>query len=344
MGQNVRLWRVIQMTMLLILLALVEFGCDQSKRATETVVPSRRSAIIVEPPVVDLGRVEPKQPNLTARFRLSNRSSRPVRIMSIETSCGCTVGSVDRKLIPPGEDAVLSARIESRLNGPKQATLRIRTDASEEACSVVVQWITNESITVFPKELNFGSVLVGTLPVAETLKVTANDDISRDETWRSRIEISDNSNGAISSEQSDDAGSVNYKVTLRETDLRGSGRASIVIRYDESTFVAVPVYWEIVDPIRTVPESDFVGTKDSGAAWTSTLLVRAFSNDIFGVRLLNQPNEDLQIVHVNSRAVQCRLTGRAPKTAGAFKVEVMLTVDHGGQSTELPFVVHGFVE
>jgi hypothetical protein len=340
----VKLWQALKSGLTLSLLILSQIGCHESKPSVDADSYRHQTAVDIEPREIDLGKVEPKQPDLTARFRVTNNTSKPVKILSIETSCGCTVVSVDRKQLGPGERATLSAHIESRLNGPKQATLRIRTDASSEVLSAVARWNTLEAITVLPRALSFGSVNAGSLPVTEMIRITPSDDVARDAQWHSKLQISDNSGGALVTESDAQDGSVQCRVTIRPSTEHGVGRASISIRYDQSPFVTVPVHWEVIDSIRTIPESDFVGTVSAGAPWASTVLIRASSHDLSGVRLMENCTEELQVENVNSRNIKCRISGKAPTTPGAFKANVLMTVEFDGQSRQLPFVVHGFAQ
>jgi hypothetical protein len=93
--------------------------------------PAPAPALVVEPPEVNFGRVEPgsKHP---ARFLLRNAGSAPLTIASAKPSCKCTdVSPIEGKTIPPGGTLELTAALQvPRSPGEKDAKVMISVAGS----------------------------------------------------------------------------------------------------------------------------------------------------------------------------------------------------------------------
>jgi hypothetical protein len=88
--------------------------------------PAAPSALVVEPPEVNFGRVAPgtKHP---ARFVLRNAGAAPLTIASAKPSCKCTdVSPIEGKTIPPGGTLELTAALQvPKSPGEKDAKVMI---------------------------------------------------------------------------------------------------------------------------------------------------------------------------------------------------------------------------
>ena len=93
------------------------------------------------------GRLVPKEETLTwrtpvestdrtqgpgeaqARFHIDNVGGSPVRIIAVETSCGCATPTVRPGVIPPGKTGTVEVRAAPLQVGEKVATFTLKTDS-----------------------------------------------------------------------------------------------------------------------------------------------------------------------------------------------------------------------
>ena len=84
--------------------ASCESAVDPS--SPQIAVASLPATIIVEPPLIKLGFIEPRS-TITRTFRLINTSTKPVTIQSATPTCTCTTIEAQGKIIPPGQSLEL---------------------------------------------------------------------------------------------------------------------------------------------------------------------------------------------------------------------------------------------
>lgn len=102
----------------LLILAFLPLGC-----AAETAI---------EPNAWDFGEVKEGEV-LKHNFILKNESAKKLNIKEVNTSCGCTVSKVDRKIISPGESASIEVEFDSKgYSGPSQQFVYVTTDSLDK--------------------------------------------------------------------------------------------------------------------------------------------------------------------------------------------------------------------
>lgn len=74
---------------------------------------SMSSNLSAEPAVVNFGEVM-QQRVLEAKIKLTNKGNEPISILSITTSCECTVATSADAMIAPGKDTTLTIKSETR--------------------------------------------------------------------------------------------------------------------------------------------------------------------------------------------------------------------------------------
>ena len=94
-------------------------------------MPPIGANIAVEPPVVELGAIEPGSTH-PAKFILRNKGTDPIRVLDAVPNCKCTaISDVKGKTIPPGGTLELSASLAApRAPGVKEATVLLAFDRS----------------------------------------------------------------------------------------------------------------------------------------------------------------------------------------------------------------------
>lgn len=76
--------------------------------------PSLRAQLVFEPSAWDFGTIEEEAGRVTHRFTGENRSDRPIVILDVATSCGCTVPEFSRRPILPGEQTEIVVTFDPR--------------------------------------------------------------------------------------------------------------------------------------------------------------------------------------------------------------------------------------
>jgi len=93
---------------------------------------------LIKPPVAanaldysmvwDFGQVKQGEV-VTHDFILKNDTGKILNIKGVNTSCGCTVSTIEKKVLLPGESAKVSAKFNSKsYNGPVQQFVYVNTD------------------------------------------------------------------------------------------------------------------------------------------------------------------------------------------------------------------------
>lgn len=72
---------------------------------------SAAPSVVVEPEVLDFGRVRADDASLVRRVKIANRGDEPLQIFGIESGCGCAVARVQHELIPVGAATELEVRL-----------------------------------------------------------------------------------------------------------------------------------------------------------------------------------------------------------------------------------------
>jgi hypothetical protein len=93
-------------------------------------------------------------------FPLQNIYAEDVHIVSVQSSCSCTVPELTKDLLKSGEKAEVIARIDTRtFNGRREATVRVTIDKPVPAeVQLHVYCYIRSDMVVEPGEINFGTV------------------------------------------------------------------------------------------------------------------------------------------------------------------------------------------
>ncbi len=84
---------------------------------------------ITNPYAWDFGRVKEGM-ILKHDFILKNESKNVLNIKDVNTSCGCTVSSIDKKILLPGESTFIEVKFNTKgYSGPTQQFIYVNTDS-----------------------------------------------------------------------------------------------------------------------------------------------------------------------------------------------------------------------
>ena len=71
-----------------------------------------QEALVFTPDAWDFGTIREEQGRVSHTFTGENRSERPVVILDVVTSCGCTVPQFSRKPVLPGEKTQITVTFD----------------------------------------------------------------------------------------------------------------------------------------------------------------------------------------------------------------------------------------
>ena len=101
-------------------------------------------------------------------FVLTNRLAEPITIVNIRASCGCTTGKASTALVPPGQQALVEAEMDTRnFVGAKATTLfvtLVTAGGQESEVRLGVNAMILSDIVLNPGSIDFGAVARGQAP------------------------------------------------------------------------------------------------------------------------------------------------------------------------------------
>ena len=92
--------------------------------------PDLSASIKWENLIYDAGQVKHKQP-LKINFNFSNNSMVPLVILSVKTSCGCTVADYPKEPIMPGKSGAISVTFDAEDIGYFHKQVSVNSNTSE---------------------------------------------------------------------------------------------------------------------------------------------------------------------------------------------------------------------
>ena len=138
---------------LLILTAFLFITCLLRSQSVEPLVFRER--------IHDFGDIQESHGNADHEFTFTNSSGRPVKILSVNASCGCTTPGWSQQPIPPGKTGFIKASFDPRGRpGYFNKSLTVNTDLDP---TVVILQIKGQVLTGKPSEIDDFPVAVGRL-------------------------------------------------------------------------------------------------------------------------------------------------------------------------------------
>lgn len=125
----------------LILLLFLMQGCN-TKNQNEQI----NQIQIGDPYSWDFGRVEAGK-ILKHDFILKNESRQTLNIKDINTSCGCTVSKVKKKILSPGESTLIEVQFNTKdYAGTTQQFIYVHTDSLDASTALDINGKSNRTI------------------------------------------------------------------------------------------------------------------------------------------------------------------------------------------------------
>ncbi len=164
--------RVVQLKFaFLVLFAFSRLGMAQTTPAA-TSSPEAKPKIKLDHLVHDFKEVNPAS-DLEAVFNITNTGNAPLDIIDIKASCGCTIPSIGKRLLAPGETTVLKVRLKPpNIAGLVDKKVTIKTN-DPVIPSVMLSLLANVvlELSIEPQFLRFENVLRSDQPTRDILLV-----------------------------------------------------------------------------------------------------------------------------------------------------------------------------
>jgi len=122
-------------------------------------------------------RPKPGDAEVVANFKYENKGTKPIRIVSTKSSCGCTVASLKKDEVAPGEKGEVTAtfKIGGR-TGVQQKSITVETDdAAQPVTNLLLKAVIAQAVEIQP---TFVFWQMGEAPKPKTIKVKASKDVS----------------------------------------------------------------------------------------------------------------------------------------------------------------------
>lgn len=105
-----------------------------------TLLAQRKDLLTFEEVVFDFGLIEEAKGPVTHNFQFENTSNRPVKILAVKPSCGCTTPDWTKEQIAPGGKGFVAAKYDPKSRpGHFNKTLTITTDGGGEAFVLTIK-------------------------------------------------------------------------------------------------------------------------------------------------------------------------------------------------------------
>lgn len=337
-----------------ILLMATVPGCWRPSAGAEPVRdstsnPPRRpeGPISVAPAAIALGEVTPGRKEITSSFVVTNRSARSVKLLGVESSCGCSVAKPDRHILRSGESATVRVLIRPRALGRQRATIRVFCDVGERPVEVPVTWVARSLLQIEPDGFHLAEVRVGEVALVHAR-------ISRPSQGGGEVDWDPGIIESVSASPGDELQVVRrdeHDETVLEISVRprtaGNRRKGSVTLYCAAPVgkVRIPVLWRATESLFLEPKGVYLGPVDAATAHSVSVRVHSGDDPIESVEVVrSHRREELEVERTGAHEWACTLRLTVPSRRGAFALPVDLDVATAdGNSARLKVVVAGKV-
>jgi len=114
------------------IITIVGVGCANVKRASDNKTDSTKdqketNELVPYPKTIDLGAVK-EGDKAKGKFKITNNGDRTLFILGAASSCGCTVGAIQKKILAPGESTTVSGETDTTAKrGKVRKTITVMT-------------------------------------------------------------------------------------------------------------------------------------------------------------------------------------------------------------------------
>ncbi len=159
--------------------------------------------------------------NVNLTFAFSNPTSKPVTITQIETSCGCTAASLEKKTYASGEKGKLDVTFDAKgASGVQQKTIQVMTDDSEETTTLTIRVTVPTWLEISPR------LLWWSLGEKDTAKVAV---IALNEKAQIKITSASTDNTAVQVSLQPEANGSRYRLVLKPLSTKEAMQATVTV-------------------------------------------------------------------------------------------------------------------
>lgn len=297
-------------------------GCGIADRPTPT--PAQ---LEIENHQIDLGEVFLQPEDRQVDVPLKNVGERVLHVSELTPSCTCTKIVLDRAVIPPAEQALLSILLTVNEPGRHSASITIGSDSDEENSQVVaVYWTGVAPIECETPAVDFGNVLPGQV-VERIVRFTRRNSQSR---FVSLIPLADELKvGEIHNhEEFIDAP---LMLTAGERCGQRSAQMSLKVENGWPEELPVAIRWNVREFFEANPNKLFLGSVQRGTKVRRRVVVSSLDGTEVKIDELDMtPNRDSMTLSqraIGSGHVALDLDWMAPAESGVFHRQIRIKLD-----------------
>jgi hypothetical protein len=234
----------------------------------------------------DFGRVAVGS-DTVYRFEIENTLPQEIRLVSVYSSCGCTIPSLSVKVLQSGEKGAVLAKFNTsgQHTHDKSATLTVRLERTvegrvlEDTVLLSVSGYIRPDVVLTPGSIEFGAVSEGK-PVVRTLQL---DYTGRNNWALTKIGRSHSFIHAKAEEIRRNSSDVTYRISITLKDNAPVGYVKDVLRLstnemkpgqNEPVEIMIPIQGVVIAPLHVKPSPFLVGVLSPGEVVAKNIVVR----------------------------------------------------------------------
>ena len=225
-------------------------------------------------------------------FTFENVGGAVLTVTKVRTSCGCTAALISEKEIPPGGTGEIKTTFLTKgYQGEVKKSLTVESnDPEHELVRLTIGGKVLSEVTVWPRYLNWGSIIQGDLPRPKRMTIWFTEGRGL------RLEkIQSESPSVVLKKESEQEDKVIYSVALAENLPAGrfTGRITVRTNSERLPEVHVPFYGFVEGNVKVVPHLISVGTMAPGEDATRTLSLKKTGDQDFSIREIKTTTEEI---------------------------------------------------
>lgn len=287
--------------------------------------------LVFDRTLIDLGTIVATEQGETARFPFTNTGTAPLHLREVVTGCGCAGASVDRAVVPPGEQGCVVVRVRSERPEEKQVRLAVLTnEPSGAAHELSLKWRSRFPVELEVERIQFGQVVPGET-VTRRLRVVRPPGLGPVDITA----ISALPQNALAAEYelrstAEPEAAEYIDVTLTPVEgpaslQHGTIRLELSGVWKES--ISIPVEWTVREVLDVTPRHLFAGYAEAGARVSWTVRIAAPDDgplEIDGIDLPADSFLKLRSRPGEGREVLLDVDGVLPDRPGPFAQEIQV--------------------
>ena len=302
-------------------------SCDRVAPPSQVKIPS----IAVTPTIVDLGAgLVSGNGQLRSQVTVRNLGTAPLHIISVRSSCGCTVLTPPRSILEPNQGDRISVVVDVGVKpGPRDSAITIESDdPARRSLKIPVRWQAEPRMTIQPDGLDFGKLVPGQVAQRRVVvRLLAPEATATLQLRSSGAGLSAAWDGPTGTERE-------FLVHVAAGSEPGEKTGSVILAGNDSDIASfVPVKWRVKSVMRSSPASLFSYDVAGGGIVEARWVVSTDEDQPFQIRSVTFEGEDVTngFYWEQTSALRHELRAKvpAPAQAGIFRKIVRVETDLG---------------